>query len=250
ERLLDRLTIAARAGFVRESALMPERYEFVHALVRETLYGDLPPPTRAQLHREIARALEARGTGAPAVAEIAHHYAHAASLGERRKAIEYALAAGDRAIASLGYEEACGHYRRALETLQIERADLALEVRIRLKLADAAWRSGDHAGAREEFRKAGESARTIGDAEAIALAAIGFAEAWPQAGVTDERPVRLLEDALAALGEGDSVLRARALAALAVALFGAPMQHERRDRVSFEAVAMARRLGDPGALGS
>jgi len=251
--LFERLTIAVRAGFVRESHHEVGRFEFVHALVRETLYQDLPAPKRAELHREIARALEAVHAAAPArapVAELAHHYFHAASLGEVGKAVEYALAAGDAAIACLGFEDGVGHYERALEMLGLERSDPALEVRARLALGDAACRAGDHPRARTEFQKAAESAGRAGDAKAVALAAIGFGEARPHFGIADPSLVRLLERALAALADEDSVLRARVLAALAEALYGVPAEEERRERVSREALAMARRTGDPAALAS
>jgi hypothetical protein len=250
--LAERLAVAADAGFVRESARGLGRFEFVHALVRETLYQDLPGPRRAELHRETVRALEAVHADAPAtapIAELAHHAFHAAPLGDVQTAVRYALAAGDRAIASVGYEEAMRHYGRALELLALTRPDLALAVRARLALG-AACGSGDHLRAREEFQEAGDAARAAGDAEGLALAAIGFAEAQPHSGTTDHRLVRFLDAALAALPSEDGVLRARVLAALAEALYGEPSEAERRDRLSREAVAMARRVGDPAALAS
>jgi tetratricopeptide (TPR) repeat protein len=67
------------------------------------------------------------------------------------------------------------------------------------------------------------------------------------AGTVDELEVGLLEQALAALGEADSTLRARVLGRLARALQSSP-EAERRARLSQEAVAMARRLGDPAPL--
>jgi DNA-binding NarL/FixJ family response regulator len=66
-------------------------------------------------------------------------------------------------------------------------------------------------------------------------------------GIVDPVEVGLLEEALAALGEADSPLRARVLARLAKALLFSP-QVERRLALSEEAVALARRLGDPATL--
>ena len=65
--------------------------------------------------------------------------------------------------------------------------------------------------------------------------------------IVDPVQVGLLEEALAALGEGDSPLRARVLAGLARALVSTP-QVERRLALSEDAVEMARRLGDPATL--
>src|SRR5262249_44012338 len=56
------------------------------------------------------------------------------------------------------------------------------------------------------------------------------------------------EEASAALGEGDSLLRARVLGQLAAELVYTP-ERERRHARSREAVALARRLGDPLGLG-
>jgi tetratricopeptide (TPR) repeat protein len=60
--------------------------------------------------------------------------------------------------------------------------------------------------------------------------------------------VPLLDEALAALGEEESELRVRLLARLAGALRDQPSV-EPRSSISREAVAIARRLGDPGTLG-
>src|SRR4029453_28953 len=57
----------------------------------------------------------------------------------------------------------------------------------------------------------------------------------------------MLEEALVALGSADSPLRARVQACLAMALYWSDSP-ERRDAMSREAVAMARRLGDTATL--
>ena len=63
----------------------------------------------------------------------------------------------------------------------------------------------------------------------------------------DQDVVSLLEQALDTLDEKDSSLRARVLARLSGALRDQP-EPERRARLSAEAVAIARRLGDLSAL--
>ena len=66
-------------------------------------------------------------------------------------------------------------------------------------------------------------------------------------GATDDAYIELLEEALAALEPGDSVLRVRVLARLAEKLvFAQPP--ERAGELAAEAVGMARRLGEAGAL--
>jgi len=67
-----RLEEAARAGVLTSRA---GRWLFSHALVREVLYRELPPPERQALHGKLASAIEqVHGQSAtPPVAELAHH---------------------------------------------------------------------------------------------------------------------------------------------------------------------------------
>jgi tetratricopeptide (TPR) repeat protein len=86
------------------------------------------------------------------------------------------------------------------------------------------------------------------DALRLARAALGYGGriVWGRAG-DDERLVPLLEEALDALGDEDPGLRAKLLARLAGALRD-EHSRERRDRLSREAVEVARHAGDLGAL--
>jgi hypothetical protein len=70
---------------------------------------------------------------------------------------------------------------------------------------------------------------------------------WEEFGVTDDPLIAQLEEALGVLGDEDSWLRCELLGRLAVELyFSAGLA--RRDALSSEAVAAARRLGEPAAL--
>ena len=86
-------------------------YRFAHALIRETLYGDLSTRPRVRLHHQIAEVLERLHTAAePPLAALAYHFCEAAKAGEAvEKAIDYASRAGERATAVLAYEEAVRH---------------------------------------------------------------------------------------------------------------------------------------------
>jgi tetratricopeptide (TPR) repeat protein len=67
-------------------------------------------------------------------------------------------------------------------------------------------------------------------------------------GVVDETVVKLIEEALAAVGESDPALRARLLARLAMELSFSE-QTERRAELSSEAVEIARKADDSSGLG-
>jgi tetratricopeptide (TPR) repeat protein len=73
----------------------------------------------------------------------------------------------------------------------------------------------------------------------------GFVSA---SGVVDDERLSALEDALSAVGEDDSADRAVLLATLAAELAFSPADRERRVALSDEALVLARRLDDPGAL--
>jgi len=122
-------------------------------------------------------------------------------------------------------------------------------MRAELLLAQGA--SEDRAGledaARATFSDAAAAARVLEDASLLGRAALGFAGQWSVLGRVDRERLARLEEALEALGEKDSALRARLLARLALELYysGEP---ERRQALSEQAVELARRVGDPRTL--
>jgi eukaryotic-like serine/threonine-protein kinase len=254
-RLLDVLAEAGDAGVIFEDPAIPRRYAFVHELVRETLYEDLAPAERLELHRTIGTVLEElyRNDLDPHLSEIAHHLALAAPVGDASAAIDYLVRAGDRAAGVVAYEEAGVHYERALGLLgAAEEGSRERRCELLLRLGDARWRAGDTRAARASFEEAAELARRLGDGEMLARAALGYVIglggfllfARFEVGATG---VGLLEEALAALPPDDSPLRARVLARLAVEMHTS-YEVERRIAASTEAIEMSRRLGDSEAL--
>jgi class 3 adenylate cyclase len=252
-RLLDVLAEATEAGALVEAGT---RYSFVHELVRETLYEDLPASRRRELHLTLGRVLEelSHADVEEHLSEIAHHLALAAPLGDPDTAVEYLVRAGDRASTLLAYEEAALDYGRALELLDAAE-DASAERRgdLLLRLGDSQWRAGDARAARSSFEQATEAARRLSDADMLARAALGHVTALGgfllfarfEIGGTG---AGLLEEALAALPEADSSLRARLLARLAVEMYSANEPVDRRVALSGEAMEMARRLDDSEAL--
>ena len=225
------------------------RLRFGHALIRDTLYDELPPARRLALHGLAGEALErvhASDLG-PHLAEVAHHFVQAAPAGEGDRAVEYARRAGERAASLLAYEEAGRLYRLALQARGPGWDDARSRCDLLLALGDAEMKAGDASASKTAFLEAGRLARASGLPEHLARAALGYGGrfVWLRAG-PDRDVVRLLEEALAALPEDDSELRVRLLARLAGALRDQPSR-ELRDELSRQAVDMARRLGAPSA---
>ena len=254
ERVLVLLGEALAAGMVLETSAPLGRFSFAHALVRELLYDDLGPAERPRLHRRVAETLEAlySPNSEPHLAELAHHFLQAGPAGDPNKAIDYALRAGRRASSLLAHDEAAAHYEHALELLELDMGSEGRRADVLLSLGETLNRAGDPAGARRSLQRAAELSRRLGDPDRLSRAALGFGGGsfggvWAVSRAHDEALVSLLEEAARGLGSADSILRARVLARLATVLHYAPVR-ERRESLSREAVDVARRTEDVGAL--
>jgi DNA-binding SARP family transcriptional activator len=243
--VLDALDEAVAAGLLVEVG--NGDYAFAHALVRQTIYGELSAARRMRLHRELGEVLEASADPDAHVEALAHHFTEAARDGQAAKAADYALAAGRSAISRLGYEEAAGHYERGLHALTFAgQPSEQQRCELLLALAEARWATGELDKARQACGQATELASKLGDATLLARAVLGFCgpprhEAAP--GVT--RPIiDLLQQALAALGEDDSCLRARLMGRCAI--YTDFVQH--KPVIARQALQIARRVGDTATL--
>ena len=224
------------------------RFSFAHALVRDTLYEEVSPPQRSQLHQKTALALEELyGDDPTRLGELAHHFLAGASRGDAGKAIEYAERAGEQAMDQLAYEEATELYERALEVLELEDdPDERRRLRLALALGGAEARAAQVADARKAFGRAAESARALGDADGLTGAAIGIA-ILSEAGTCDDRLVRLIDEALEAIGPEPSAARAALLSAKSQELYWQDAQGLSAPLVE-EAIEIARSVDAPVTL--
>ncbi len=249
DRVLAALDEATRSGVLVH--LGGHGYAFSHGIIREALYETIPPGERAQLHARIGDVLEARSPSDPDshLGELAYHFGEAAQGGaDPGKAVTYARRAADHALHRLAFEEAVSRFQHALGALDLDpHGDLALRGELLLSLGDAQRQAGESDAARDTFAHAAAIGRRLGSAEVLAGAALGFGGIGRERVGADHDWIALLEEALVALGDGDSALRARVQACLAMSLYWSDSP-ERRDTLSREAVAMARRLGDTAAL--
>jgi hypothetical protein len=243
--VLDAVEEAARAQLLREDGTRPGRFGFAHALVCETVYEELSLTRRVRLHGAVADAVEAvHGDDPDHLSELATHRLAAAAGGDATAVAEVALRAGRHCMTRLAYEDAAATASAALEALPADagapRAD-ALLLR-----GEALLRTGAAAAAREDFTAAAAIARTIGDAERLARAALGASGLGVTIIAVDEPVVALLREALAALPD-DGSLRTRLLARIAVETYYVATPAERK-AAGDAAVAAAQRAYDPAAL--
>lgn len=244
DQVMGALDESMAAGLVLESPDQIDVFAFSHALVREVLYGGLSASRRVRLHHYVATALEAVADGVNP-AELAHHYMLARHFTGPGPARRYAVAAGDRATQLLAYDEAVVHYEQAVTLFEDD--DEAARCEVLLALGRTQWRAGTDA-ARHTFRTAANSAARRHDADQLARAALGHSARYHEAGYAGARDRELLEEALAALGEADSMRRVLVLSRLAENVAFAAEQREWASALIDEALAMARRLGDENVL--
>ena len=243
--LLEILDAAAAAALVSEVPDRPMRFSFVHALIQHTLDHDLGASRRAQAHRGIAEAMEAMaGVDARSAAEMAHHW-FAGTPNDRIRGLPYAERAGRDALAAFAFEDAADWFGRALEVVDTER-DPARRLPLALGLAEAATLSGQQERARDAARSAWDLARGGVDLAAAVRAALLFA-GEPELNIVGDEPGTDLLEATLADASANSSERALVMARLGSAV--SYTDHDRSITLGTQAIALARELGDPVALG-
>jgi predicted ATPase len=138
--LLDCLEQALVEELVRP--LDGERYDFAHALVRQTLYERLSPSRRARLHRRLAEALERLHGDDPArvAGELVRQYHASATLAGAHRGATHALSAAREAREAGAPADAVVFLRLGLDLVAGE--DMATRARVLGELALAEAEAG------------------------------------------------------------------------------------------------------------
>jgi DNA-binding CsgD family transcriptional regulator/tetratricopeptide (TPR) repeat protein len=221
-------------------------FQFVHAIVRDTVERTIAPSARARIHLRLAEALEQvyEGDRRPVLAQLARHFAEGSLISGPAKAVYYGRRAANQAMRSVAHDEAIHHLRVALslDPPTAERVDLLLI------LGQALARSGQHHDAvaihSEAFRMAADAGLVMQAAEA----ANGLGEAQHMQGIFAGRAVEIAAEALRLLGDTDDrPMRTRLQSTLARALALDGRQSEAM-AMGEEALANARLLGRPDVL--
>ncbi|MEU8287838.1 BTAD domain-containing putative transcriptional regulator [Micromonospora sp. NPDC048905] len=240
---LEALEIGLAAGLLTEPA--PGRVRFVHGLVRDTIYTDLPHLRRTRLHARIAAAT--RRLAPDDYPALAHHYARAASADTAPLAVDYAIRAAELAERRYAYDAAVEVLGNAVDAAGSVTGDRdALRVDLLGRLLRAQARAGAVAAARQTRARAVDVAVASGRDELLIAAFTAWTVPTPWLthayGVVDHRVVELLSRLLRS-DDLDPVARCRVLDALATELDGE--SDPRGVSAGREALTIARRLGDP-----
>ena len=243
---LDAVEAAVTAGLVRD--LGPDVYEFSHALVRDTLYGELSGSRRTRFHRVTAEVIESRNVGdlGPVAAGLAYHFAESGEHAAHGPTARYSMLAADHAETRFAFAEEADHLRRALEL-----ADAAGDERrgaaVRIRLGAVLMVAGEPATAKDQLRAAVAVARRIDDAGLLAEAANAFGAWFDETPLVAQELLELTREALTRIGPDAPItkakLRSNEGAWLAMVEPGPGVA-----AVAQDAVTLARTTGDAGAL--
>jgi DNA-binding SARP family transcriptional activator/tetratricopeptide (TPR) repeat protein len=246
ERLLGALDEGLHTGMLDEIRDASVVYRVRHELLRRAVYEGLSSFRAAALHLRVGEALETMPEGRRdrIVNELAFHFRAAAPIAGDGRAVEYALEAASQAERSLAFAEAAGRFE---EALALGITDLPAEADVRCRQGMAWHLAGRPAEALESFAAAAATARACGDDVLLARAAIGFETACWRPGIDDPRAVALLREATRGVAAEPSAQRVRVLAHLSRAL-AYRGDHAAAGECWTQAMAMARLVGDPGAL--
>jgi len=242
---------------------------FAHALVRDAVYGELPPSRRMTWHERAARALEQSSPGA-AAGPIAGHWRRSGAPDWGAHCVRWARAAACSAAAALAYDEAVQFTVLALEAAEAGStgaetagpgtagagtagagmtgsgtAGAWLRAELTLDVARAEFAAGHIEASMARCQAAARLAEEAGRPDVLAAAALvisGIGDPPTNAAVD-----ALCASAIRAIPDSDAALRARLLARQAI--FAAETGAcDRARKLSAESLALASRSEDPDAL--
>lgn len=256
-RLLKQLTqeldrqhrLVSEEGSKRLGDVRISRFRFRHHMFQRYLYENLGESEREQLHEDVASVLEElyEGCRSRVSVQLARHYEQAQMF--EQAASCYLLASG-RASGVHAHNEALALARRGLDSLNrvgdiSGQSDVLLD--LNLLLGESQHHVGQFAESMETFEQTAEMAAKLQAPEALARAALGYDEPRWRCNLLETTAVQLLTQALELLDDGDSALRVCLIAHLARASLGTASPEELMKMLD-DAIAMARRVGDPRAL--
>ena len=232
------LSAALHHRLIEHAEGEPLRYRFSHDIVRAVLYDSLPASERAELHAQIARALDRDDTGDVAVDHqlIAHHYRRSDVVDGIERAVRHLLAAGRQALfrgAPAAGEELLGDALRLADdaTPATLRCDLLIELgRAQQRLAQPQYR--------DSLLEASRLARRANDPERLTTAVLANNRGWwSNTSAIDDERIEYIEVALAHSPDDDLSARAKLLSAWA-------LENVRHSAVRDEVLSAAKRALD------
>jgi class 3 adenylate cyclase len=232
---------------VRRSSVADEaEYNFLHSLVRDVAYGQIPRGERAEKHRLAAEWIGSLGRSEDHAEMRAHHYRNALELhrasgqkvdpGFAERALESLREAGDRAHALNAYATSASFYESASK---LSKPGSPEHARLLFKVGRSRYLAGDVDPA--FLTTASDEALAVGDHETAAEAETALAELNGYRGDRDAA-MNHLNRARELAGDKPTSVRARVLASISRQMMLA-MEGPEAIRYGQEAFEMAGQLG-------
>jgi tetratricopeptide (TPR) repeat protein len=247
EQTFQALNEALAARIVVEAESSNGNLRFHHPLLRDALYDEIAPATRAGLHVRLGTILAEQGSHGIArePSEIAHHFVLGIPAGSTEQAVYYARQAAELATLRLAYEEAERFYKTAVHALRRHPVD-RMHCELMVGLGEAQYRSGNLADARTTLRTVADEGHRIGAYDLEARAALGIGMHL-DVHVTDTEATMLSRRVLDVRDRLSDAVRAELLGQLARnSRLSTPPEY--REQLIAEAMVAARNSGQPRAL--
>jgi DNA-binding SARP family transcriptional activator len=247
DQVLDALETATLRGFLVERG--PRRFQFAHALVRDTLYDDLSHSRRARRHAAIAQTIERLRPDD--VDALAHHFLLAEDPALANRTARYTRAAAEQAERRFAPHEAARWWQAAHEAHE---AHENTDTRGRLELIMGMVRALALTGSLDQARRHRATAISLAeslDDPVLTTQVIGAFDV-PAIWTDNDDPglarriADVTERTLASLPPDRTADRCRLLATLAVELRNTG--GDRARAAAWEAENLARELDDPALL--
>ena len=248
EAMMRALEEAKRAHIVVSfSAAGESNFRFAHDLIRETLLEGISPPRRQALHLHVADVMERLfAEELPERSpDIANQLLLAGSAADAHRSVRFLLLAGDRALATVAFEDGFRHFDHALTLLRNGDGPDSAYARFRLGLALRGLGKWDRAvnsfgDALNQYMEIGDSA-AVGHVCAELALQLFYARRFAECGEIVNRGLAAIGDMVSA----DRVL----LQCIGGRLFSFAGEFERGDELIRRSVTTAEKLGDDRLLG-
>ncbi len=212
---LELLERAWMDGLVELDPLTPGAFRFSHQLVRDTIYGDIAPTRRFELHDATAKVLEHRLLhDTDVVFQIAHHNLVAVPLHGTAQALRWACEAGNHAMRQLAYEQAAEQFATMVRLLESTSAAPSALPEALLLLGEAQAMAGQLSLAIDAFQRVIAAGDASEDFALVGRGALGWFRAVDCGYLSHPQLEKHLSDALACSDTSQS-LRAELAVALA-----------------------------------
>jgi len=153
-KLLELMDELFKTGLIKERVIRGEGIcSFADILVRDVVYEEVSPLKRKKLHGVVGCALEQ-----VYVKKIDEHFGELASHflegGDKDKALDYFLKAGDKAAKIYANSEASSYFQSALKLLEEKESDLREKAHVLESLGDIKELVGEHDASMEYWNEA------------------------------------------------------------------------------------------------